>query len=597
MPRITIEANGIFFHCNPSQLAVVTAQARATQNTQGSDILTRASQAAKEGLEEFAPIGLTGAASRNFSTALRSTQVRRVLLGHSMPGDPDTSVSKALSWVAAAADAQRHLTGSSIEVVLALLKEIMSHRPHDLPVPSPPPTSDFIGICSAGTSSRGDESEDLLVSYVPHGPCLLTALAKVAFSAWRSHAHMLTGVRRAIDKQQSIINTLTFRAWRAACGKGTLVIDPPLAASSHINQCPHIFDIFDQVEECRPRNALFTTRLGVLFCSISKAHLARAFFTAWRKLLCGASVVALAFVNKWEMRTRDACLKAAWLIWRKFSIDNWQHASAFTCVEQEMQTDFSGVDILPFTYDSVGTQTDIQFDNVDANIFTANSPRAQCFTAWAVCGTKDSTTIVETAQRGPCLAALSSYKRYIGHIIHGFAAWHRVTIGSRIAPIFSAAPLRRAKKSRVQQVASTPDTVRQDCDLQGSPHLTYMLALMKDTLLECFPHHRACENAPSTFGEFCSFIQWSDTTPLRYPIVAASLNTEDAALLWATGWLFAHKAATQARQLHYCFLAALRDQDACEFSKLHDFPCLPCFVWCTTIVTLDYNVRCGVHSS
>ena len=88
------------------------------------ELLRRAQDAARavHGALLHSCPGLVGAAATSLSTALRAREVRARLAGSAVRGNP---LLKVAAWVAAAADAGRHLQGPMIEDMLKALDEAL----------------------------------------------------------------------------------------------------------------------------------------------------------------------------------------------------------------------------------------------------------------------------------------------------------------------------------------------------------------------------------------------------------------------------------------------------------------------------------------
>ena len=123
MPRITVEAQGTLVHCQPQQLhSVLQNLGLKTTGGDSNDVLSLSANAAKRCMEDFDHLKLSGAASRNFGTAMRTVATRASIADSSLR---DTPLGKVLGWIAAAADAHRHLTAGVIAEATAMLHEIM----------------------------------------------------------------------------------------------------------------------------------------------------------------------------------------------------------------------------------------------------------------------------------------------------------------------------------------------------------------------------------------------------------------------------------------------------------------------------------------
>jgi hypothetical protein len=144
MPRVTIEFGGALIHCAPSQVRSVIAQLGLGTAQQipvsctTNDLLVHASRAAKSCLSRFVnELPLVGAASRSFSTALRTASVRKLLEGVLVR---DTRLLRILQWVSSAADASRHLTSGVIDDALhevdLIFRSISTGHEEDTVTPS-----------------------------------------------------------------------------------------------------------------------------------------------------------------------------------------------------------------------------------------------------------------------------------------------------------------------------------------------------------------------------------------------------------------------------------------------------------------------------
>ena len=108
-------------HCHQQQLQVVLQNLWITDGASASrqDVLGLAADAAKQGLELSHGLKLSGAALRNFGTALRTSAVRALLVDAKLR---DTDLLKVLSWISAAADAHRHWTAGIVNEAIAMLQ-------------------------------------------------------------------------------------------------------------------------------------------------------------------------------------------------------------------------------------------------------------------------------------------------------------------------------------------------------------------------------------------------------------------------------------------------------------------------------------------
>jgi hypothetical protein len=215
MPRVTIEARGVFIQCAPSQVSAVlaqleyspaanTANAAHATHTDGlhvdHDFAVKVTTAAHVALNEVNRgfPALVGKARKNLGTALRASSVRAELTD---------SLLKDLSYIADGADAYRHLSTIDMDKTLHSLRQhISTVRGAQLPPPPPPPL-DASGIVTGviqltehlSLDSSSDSDHAVLQSGQVHELHCIAYGSDVSFSGSFDHIDDETSGCQVLD--------------------------------------------------------------------------------------------------------------------------------------------------------------------------------------------------------------------------------------------------------------------------------------------------------------------------------------------------------------------------------------------------------------
>ena len=184
MPRLSVAYGGAFVHCTPGQLRGVMRELGITlPPTPTKDSMTAEVDGALAGKDDILSVAqlagkrlhevlltkfplLHGRAVKNFGTCLRAECVRIALQGQIMRGN---EVLEYLGYIAAAADAGRHLTATVIAEVEQFFKDFdpsLADQPPMATVGSMADTAHAHADYKVQDDQESQESDEVLNSFV-----------------------------------------------------------------------------------------------------------------------------------------------------------------------------------------------------------------------------------------------------------------------------------------------------------------------------------------------------------------------------------------------------------------------------------------------